>query len=142
MLDILDKPVLVVDDQKTMTMVMAKILESAGARLVDVCNDGAAAVRMFRTGGYGLVITDWKMKPVDGLHVLRAVRLGRIAPTTPVIVASVDAGSPAIRDTALRYGADIVLAKPFSADRVREALGEIAARRARTETPDPLKIGI
>jgi two-component system, chemotaxis family, chemotaxis protein CheY len=59
-------PVLVVDDYSTMVRIIRNLLRQVGFSDVDDANDGAAALAKMRAKRYGLVISDWNMKPMSG----------------------------------------------------------------------------
>ncbi len=46
---------------------------------------------MAASGRYGLVISDWDMRPMTGLELLQQMRENPVLTTTPVIIISTDA---------------------------------------------------
>src|SRR3954466_8541400 len=74
---------LIVDDVLDMAETIARELEAASFD-VEVAGSGAAALERFAREPADVVITDLRMKSVDGLDVLAAVK--RADPTVPVII--------------------------------------------------------
>jgi len=103
---------LVVDDQKNMRATTAMVLRQAGY-LVDEAEDGASALKKLEGAGYDVVLTDLRMPDVDGMEVLRTVRL--VAPETEVIVMTAY-GTIESAVEAIRRGAYDFIAKPFKED--------------------------
>jgi two-component system response regulator HydG len=101
--------VLVVDDQKNMRTTTALMLREAGYQVFEA-EDGAAALQRVATEPFDVVLTDWRMGPVDGLEVLRATL--ESAPATRVILMTAF-GSAASAQEMLRRGAADYLSKPF-----------------------------
>jgi len=66
--------VLVVDDFRTMTAIVTKLLREVGFAEVDNALDGNAALESLRGKSYGLVISDWEMKPMSGPELVKAIR--------------------------------------------------------------------
>lgn len=64
---------LLVDDDPMMLARLSKQLAAAGNR-VAVCRDGQSALKHVIEHNPQLVITDWRMKPMDGLALCKALR--------------------------------------------------------------------
>ncbi|HEY7725627.1 MAG TPA: sigma-54 dependent transcriptional regulator [Anaeromyxobacteraceae bacterium] len=116
--------VLVVDDQKNMRTTTALMLREAGYQVFEA-EDGAAALQRVATELFDVVLTDWRMGPVDGLEVLRATL--EAAPATRVILMTAF-GSASSAQEMLRRGAADYLSKPFKEEellfRVAKAVDE------------------
>jgi DNA-binding response OmpR family regulator len=110
--------VLIVEDEKRLARNIAKALEEAASFAVDISTDGEDGLHMALINAYDLVILDLMLPKVNGLEILRNLRLkGR---DTPVLILTA-------RDTAddivhgLNLGSDDYLTKPFDT-------GELIAR--------------
>ncbi|HYD19356.1 MAG TPA: response regulator [Patescibacteria group bacterium] len=66
--------ILVVDDFYTMTQLVRGLLKSLGFSNIEEARDGAAALEKMAERRYGLIISDWNMKPMAGIDLLRAIR--------------------------------------------------------------------
>jgi DNA-binding NtrC family response regulator len=74
---------LIVDDVVDMAHTIANDLEMAGFE-TDVADSGAAAVERFANEPADVVVTDLRMKGMDGLDLLDAIK--RADPTVPVVI--------------------------------------------------------
>src|ERR1700749_937055 len=115
--------VLVVDDVIDMAETVAMDLESAGYEAV-VGDTGTAAVATFQKGPPDVVVTDLRMKNVDGLDVLEGVK--RVDPDVPVLLMTAFGGVESAVE-AMRRGAFYYVTKPFELHALR-ALVERAVR--------------
>lgn len=77
--------VLCVDDEKILTNMIQRSLESLGYQ-VTVANDGAAALSLLqqRPQDYDILLTDQTMPRMTGLELIRAVR--KLCPQLPIIL--------------------------------------------------------
>ncbi|WP_312645682.1 response regulator transcription factor [Hydrogenoanaerobacterium sp.] len=102
--------ILIVDDEKMVRKMIARILESEGMLTYQASN-GPDALRMVQEQDFDLIILDIVMEGMDGFQVINELRsLGLL---TPVFVLS---GRQADNDKvfALGIGADDYVTKPFS----------------------------
>lgn len=131
------KRVLVVDDDPTVSEVVAGYLHRAGF-VVDVAADGPAAVTRAATRPPDLVVLDLMLPGMDGLEVCRRIR--RDGPL-PVIMLTAR-GDEEDRILGLEVGADDYVTKPFSprelvlrVESVLRRAGTLAAARAEPAEP-------
>ncbi|MCD6118040.1 sigma-54-dependent Fis family transcriptional regulator [bacterium] len=96
--------ILLVDDEKSIRTTLSLFLERQGYN-VDTMPDGVSAIEKLKVDFYDLVITDLKMRDVDGLQVLREAKA--LNPLTEVIVltgfGTVESGVEAIKLGAYDY---------------------------------------
>src|SRR3954454_19068207 len=107
--------ILVIDDDESIRLILAKALEQAGYK-VDVAVDGREGTQQFRTEHYDVVIVDIWMPEKDGLETLMEIR--RNTPGAKVIAIS-GGGRLGIMSPlgwAKCLGAVAVLIKPFSSE--------------------------
>jgi len=109
--------VLVVEDDKPVGRFLQKGLE-AEHHVVEVALDGTVALQMTGDCNYDLVILDLNLPGMDGLEVLKRIRVTR--PSVPVLILS-SRTKVEDRVKGLDLGADDYLPKPF-------AFAELAAR--------------
>jgi DNA-binding response OmpR family regulator len=103
--------VLVVDDEPTISEVVARYLERAGYDTA-VAGDGYAAIEAVAERAPDLIVLDLMLPGIDGLEVMRRVR-ERPGPP-PAIILLTARGEESDRVIGLRLGADDYVVKPFS----------------------------
>lgn len=116
--------ILVVDDERAIRNTMHDILVDEGY-VVDIADDGQAALDMSTRIAYDLIITDLKMPHLDGLELLRRLHDVELAQSTPVVMISGHADIDTAVE-ALKMGAYDFIVKPVDLNRllivVRHAL--------------------
>lgn len=127
--------VLVVDDEEVVRNAVSRVLSEAGYEVATAA-DGAAALAHPAAASCRLVLLDLMLPDRSGIGLLEALR--QLRPDRPVVVITGYATSESLA-RALEAGAASVLAKPFDAaellDAVRRALSEAAAADARRNAP-------
>ena len=106
--------ILVVDDDRDMEQMLVEFINSRGEEAVGV-NSGAQALRILQKGTFDIVLTDLKMKAMDGLELLRSIRTE--FPEVRVIIMTAF-GSIETAIEAMQSGAVDYLTKPFKMDLV------------------------
>lgn len=124
-------PVLVVDDSRTMTTIISRLVRDIGFTDVDAAHDGPAALDQLRQKKYGLLLSDWDMAPMNGTELTERVRKDPLNATIPIIMITAKGDA----DIAWLSGADGYLTKPFKANDLKEKIEEIAVRRAEEMSP-------
>ncbi len=102
--------ILVVEDEKKVASFFKRGLEAANYS-VDVEHDGKAGLNRKIEGGFDLVILDVMLPTLDGLSVMKQIRLQRISVPILLLTARV---TVADRVSGLDRGADDYLTKPFA----------------------------
>ncbi|HEY5970945.1 MAG TPA: ATP-binding protein [Pseudoxanthomonas sp.] len=135
--------ILIADDHEANRMVVQRLLQKAGHRVVCV-NGGEEVLDALSIADYDTVIVDLHMPGISGLDLLKQLRIMEAGggPRTPVLVLSADVTPDAITRCE-QAGARAFLAKPIVATRLLDVLAEIAnngrvttsAPTARTELP-------
>ena len=114
--------VLVVDDFRSMTTILRKLLNGLGFADVDHVLDGNAALESLRAKRHKLVISDWEMQPMTGPQLVQAIRKMPALADTPVILVTVHQFR---QDESKSVGADGYLVKPFTATVLRDMLDRV-----------------
>ena len=107
--DLIDRRVLVVDDDPTVSEVVSEYLRAAGF-VVDRVSDGFAAIDAERRISPDLIVLDRMLPGIDGIEACRRIR---DTSATPIILLTA-LGSEDDRIRGLEAGADDYLTKPFS----------------------------
>jgi DNA-binding response OmpR family regulator len=133
------RTVLVVDDEPTITEVVARYLQRAGYRTA-IAADGAQALVAASEYRPDLVVLDQMLPKLGGLEVMRRLREHDHA-RVPIILLTAK-GEESDRITGLRLGADDYVVKPFSP---AELVARIDAVLRRVDLPTgeqpPIEVG-
>ena len=106
--------ILVVDDERSMRELLEILLLKNGYS-VECAENGSEALAVLQSRPFDLVITDIRMKPVNGLEVLKHCK--EIAPRTTVIMISAYA-STELAVEAMNEGAYDFFPKPFNNEQI------------------------
>ena len=143
---LLQKTILVVDDEDDVRESVREVLSDEGYRVVDTA-DGARVLEMIRDEKPELVLLDIWMPQVDGIGLLKEIKIQE--PDINVVMVS-GHGNIHTAVTATKFGAFDFIEKPVSLDglltTVQRALGELprttepmsaskAARKAKAVRP-------
>jgi two-component system chemotaxis response regulator CheY len=118
-------PVLVVDDSRTMTAIISKLMRDVGFTNVDQVNDGPSALERLREKKYHLILSDWDMRPMNGTELIAQIRKDPTNSSTPVIVITAKCDA----DVSWLSGADGYLMKPFNVLDLREKIEEVLSQK-------------
>ena len=104
-------PVLVVDDNRLLRSILEDALKLAGYP-VTTAENGKEAIKLYRTGYFPIVITDWIMPEMSGLELCEAIRSDASSSgyTYIIILTSQESKNDII--AGLEAGADEYLVKP------------------------------
>jgi CheY-like chemotaxis protein len=98
--------ILLVDDNRDGMLARRSVFEELGYGVVSACC-GAEALQTVQDQKFDLIITDYRMSPINGLELIRELRLR--SPQTPIILLSGFAENLGL-DPA-NTGADVVVQK-------------------------------
>ncbi len=124
----MNMPILIVDDYKTMLKIIRNLLRQLGFSNVDEAMDGSAALQKIRSKNYGLIISDWNMEPMSGLHLLKEVRLDAKSKDVPFIMITAESKSENII-AAKDAGVSNYIVKPFTAAILKSKIDTVLAGR-------------
>ena len=102
---------------------------------LDVCADGRQALEWLDQHPYDLVIADWELPGVDGLGLLRSVRLRRRNPVLPFILMSHRSDSASVRE-ALPLAPTAYLTKPLNMQGLTQRLQDLLLNAGETVSCD------
>jgi diguanylate cyclase (GGDEF)-like protein len=103
---------LVVDDDPMVLVSLSKQLSKAGHQ-VHTCRDGEAALKHVVEKNVQMVITDWHMKPMDGLALCKALRTTAFGKKLYVIMLTSSESEESLVE-AFESGIDDYVIKPVS----------------------------
>lgn len=100
---------LIIDDEKGFVATLSKRLAKRNIHVTQAYS-GRDGIQAMRKGEYDLAVLDLKMEDMDGLEVLKIIKI--IAPEMPVIMLSGHASAEAAQN-GIKAGAFDYLTKPY-----------------------------
>ncbi|MFN7901647.1 MAG: response regulator [Holosporales bacterium] len=119
-----DMNVLIVDDYKTMLRIVRNLLKQIGFNNVDEAEDGVAAYAKLQQRNYGLVISDWNMKPMSGYDLLIKVRADPRFKDLPFILVTAEGKTENVI-AAKKAGVNNYIVKPFNAQTLQSKMAAV-----------------
>jgi two-component system chemotaxis response regulator CheY len=117
--------VLTVDDSRTMRDMLLLALERAGFEVVQAV-DGVHGLEVLTRTSPQVIITDINMPRMDGFGFIEGVRRDPRHRGLPILVLTTES-DPAKKDRARQAGATGWIVKPFSSDKLVDAIRRVAA---------------
>lgn len=109
--------VLVVEDTAPMLKLVVSVLESLGVGHVYSADSGERGFETFKRVNPDIVISDWHMKPMDGIALTEEIRNNQLSPNRMAPIVLVTGYSALARVSEARdAGVTEFLVKPFSAN--------------------------
>lgn len=137
--------ILLVEDEAGLARLVVRELEAAGYH-VRHAPDGPTALRLFAEAAPDLAVLDWMLPGIDGLEVLRRLRVGSAVPVLMLTARAEEVD----RVVGLEVGADDYLTKPFGTRELIARVRALLRRQARlqemlaadrAEAVAPLRLG-
>ena len=119
--------ILIVDDFSTMRRIIKNLLRDLGFNNTSEADDGKTALPMLKSGKFDFLVTDWNMPGMDGLSLLKEVRLDSDLCNMPVLMVTAEAKREQIV-VAAEAGVNGYVVKPFTAITLREKIDKIFER--------------
>ena len=114
--------VLVTDDAAFMRMQLKDMLSKLGYEVVGEAENGQVAIEKYQELQPDVVTMDITMPEMDGIAAVKEIK--KINPAAKVIMCSAMGQQNMVLE-AIQAGANDFIVKPFSAERVEEALSKI-----------------
>jgi len=119
--------IMVVDDMSTSRGLITQALDSFGIRNVWATADGPSALQSLTQSPVHLVISDYNMPGMDGLHLLHALRQGAQTKGAGFILITGRADREII-DKGRQLGMNNFLKKPFTPPELRSCIEAVVGR--------------
>jgi DNA-binding response OmpR family regulator len=119
--DVPARPVIVLEDDPLIAAFISKAMRKAGHE-VECFDSGLAVLDRLNTGPAGVLLLDLGLPDIDGLEVLRRLRLAGSRLPVVVVTSRSDSGD---RDTALSLGVTGYVVKPFPLGELISAVNAI-----------------
>lgn len=117
--------ILLVEDEKSLSNAVKKILEQNGY-FTDAVYDGLSAIEYAQGAAYDLIILDVMLPKLDGFEVLRILRKSHL--DTPILMLTAKS-TMADKVSGLNEGADDYMTKPFHTEELLARVGALTRRR-------------
>ena len=117
------KSILAVDDSASIRSMVAFTLKSAGYEVVEAV-DGVDALAKAKAKTMHLVLTDQNMPRMDGLALVRSLRLLPGYRTAPILILTTESGTE-MKNQGRAAGATGWLVKPFDPQRLLEVVRKV-----------------
>ena len=119
-----DMKVLVVDDSLVMRRIITNHLRALGYSNILEADNGEKALRILEKEQVGLILSDWCMRVMHGIEVLRSVRKNEATKNIPFIMVTAEA-QPHLILEAIRAQVSDYVVKPFTRDNLRESIEKV-----------------
>jgi two-component system chemotaxis response regulator CheY len=118
--------VLLVEDSPIMRSLIADMLRQADVGMVIEARDGRGALEALERETVHLVLSDWNMRPMNGMHLLQAMRAIPAKANIPFIMMTGEP-SPTTISQAVAAGVAGFLPKPFGREQLLQIVTQIKA---------------
>ena len=112
---------LVIDDSKSMRMILSKLLKASGFEVMEAIHGRDGLDRLGASGPFDLALVDWNMPEMNGLEFVQAVRASGSYAAMKLMMVTTEAEIARV-EAALAAGADEYVMKPFTPDVLRGKL--------------------
>ena len=127
---------LIIDDNDTNIMVLAEILKNMNIKNSSIKNkeEILEIIKSKKINNYDLVIIDYKMPEIDGLEVLKLLKVSKTNKNQKYMLLS-SASLNLKEDEFIRNGFDSILMKPIKEDTLRKILVNIYIKKQKLSIP-------
>lgn len=115
--------ILAVDDSASLRKMVAFTLTGKGYAVVEA-EDGTDALAKAKAGRFALVLTDQNMPKMDGLTLVKQLRLLPAYAKTPILMLTTESGDD-MKARGKAAGATGWLVKPFDPDRLVQTVRKV-----------------
>jgi two-component system, chemotaxis family, chemotaxis protein CheY len=119
--------VLVVDDFATMRKIIKNVLKQINLEDVVEAESGKHALAVLKNDAVDLIISDWIMPEMTGIEFLKACKGDDAYKGIPFIMVTAEAQKDNIME-AIKSGVDNYIVKPFTPDKLKDAIDKARAR--------------
>ncbi len=127
---------LIVEDEPYNVTAMKAVLRKLGVE-ADAVSNGPAALEQLKSGRYDVAFMDWNLPGMNGAEVVTHYREAEPPDHRTFIIATTAYSNEVTREACLKAGMDAFVTKPFTPQKVGEALRAVSsAPRTATSLPD------
>jgi two-component system chemotaxis response regulator CheY len=120
---------LVVDDFATMRKIVKNVLKQIDITNVAEAEDGKMALAILKKdpADYDLIVSDWMMPEMSGIDFLKACKENDAIRKIPFVMVTAEAQKDSVLE-AIKAGVDNYIVKPFTPDKLQEAIQKARAK--------------
>jgi two-component system, chemotaxis family, chemotaxis protein CheY len=120
---------LVVDDFATMRKIVKNVLKQINITNVTEAENGKQAFEILKKdpGDYELIVSDWIMPEMTGIEFLKACKGDDEVKKIPFVMVTAEAQKDSVVE-AIKGGVDNYIVKPFTPDKLQEAIEKARAK--------------
>jgi two-component system chemotaxis response regulator CheY len=122
--------VLVVDDFATMRKIVKNVLKQISIENVVEAENGKHALTVLQTEPVDLIISDWMMPEMTGIEFLKVCKGDEEKKKIPFIMVTAEGQKDSVME-AIKSGVDNYIVKPFTPDKLKDAIDKARARVAK-----------
>lgn len=115
---------LIVDDSKSMRMILGKILRELNFEITEAGDGREALTRLNQGEDVELMLVDWNMPVMNGYELVCAVRANALLGNIRIVMVTTETSMSQV-EKALTAGANEYLMKPFTKEALVEKLALI-----------------
>jgi two-component system chemotaxis response regulator CheY len=119
--------VLVVDDFATMRKIVKNVLRQINIDNVVEAENGKHALNVLKDEPVDLIISDWMMPEMTGIEFLRVCKEDEAKRGIPFIMVTAEGQKDSVME-AIKSGVDNYIVKPFTPEKLKEAIDRARAR--------------
>ncbi len=119
--------VLVVDDFATMRKIVKNVLRQISIENVVEADNGKHALTVLQTEPVDLIISDWMMPEMTGIEFLKVCKGDEEKKKIPFIMVTAEGQKDSVME-AIKSGVDNYIVKPFTPDKLKDAIDKARAR--------------
>jgi two-component system chemotaxis response regulator CheY len=113
--------VLVIDDSRTMRLILGRMLRDLGLEVTEASNGRDALAQLDAGLSPALILVDWNMPEMTGIEFVQAVRQPPYSSAAKLVMVTTETEVVQVK-RALEAGADEYVMKPFTSDAITEKL--------------------
>ena len=115
--------VLVIDDVPHMRLIIIKMLAQLGLTNITEASDGEEGLALIKSNEFSMILCDWNMPKLNGISLLRMIRLSHSTATLPFIMVTSNKNLSDVKDCIVS-GVSGFLLKPFSVEGLEKELND------------------
>jgi two-component system chemotaxis response regulator CheY len=119
--------VLVVDDFATMRKIVKNVLKQINIENVVEAENGKHALNVLKSEEVDLIISDWMMPEMTGIEFLKVCKEDEEKKKIPFIMVTAEGQKDSVME-AIKLGVDNYIVKPFTPDKLKDAIDRARAR--------------